>query len=159
MGFYFGADAERALGEDLTPTITAGEYLEAMTAGLEESIQAPRERCNPCLPGFRALAAGLAGRATLVFSAHVRRHPNDEHGYRLLGLAHLTWGNDRLAVKHLEIALGLLRRRAVHAMSLRDRLRLQCQAALLRIVLIRLHSRLGEVQATRWLVREGEELL
>jgi hypothetical protein len=64
-----------------------------------------------------------------------------------------------LAVKHLEIALGLLRRRAVRAISLRDKLRLQCEAALLRTVLIRLYSRLGEVQAVRWLVREGEELL
>jgi hypothetical protein len=89
----------------------------------------------------------------------VRRHPSDEHAYRLLGLAHLTWGNDRLAVTHLEIALGLLRRRAVHAMSLHDGLRAQCEAALLRIVLIRLHSRLGEIQAARRLVREGEELL
>lgn len=159
MGFFFGADAERALGEDLTPTITAGEYLAAMTTVLEGLTEAPRGGCHTCIPGFRALAAGLAGRATLVFSAHVRRHPNDEHAYRLLGLAHLTWGNDRLAAKHLEIALGLLRRRAVRAMSLSDMLRLQCEAALLRIVLIRLHSQLGEVQAARWLVREGEELL
>ncbi len=159
MGFFFGADAERALGEDLTPTVTAGEYLEAMTNVIQELTEAPRGRRHTCRLGFRALAAGLAGRATLVFSAHVRRHPSDEHAYRLLGLAHLTWGNDRLAVKHLEIALGLLRRRAVHAMSLRDRLRLHCEAALLRLVLVSLHSRLGEVQAARWLVREGEEFL
>jgi len=159
VGFFFGADAERALGEDLTPTVTAGEYLEAMTAVVEELTETPRGRCHTCLPGVRALAAGLAGRATLVFSAHVRRHPSDEHAYRLLGLAHLTWGNDRLAVRYLEIALSLLRRRAVHAMSLRGRLRAQCEAALLRIVLIRLHSRRGEIQAARRLAREGEELL
>lgn len=159
MGFFFGADAERTLGEDLTPTITAGEYLEAIAAGLEDLTEAPRGRCDTCLPGFRALAAGLPGRATLLFSAQVRRHPKDEQAQRLLGLAHLTWGNDRLAVKHLEIALGLLRRRVVHAMSLRDRLRLQCETALMRIVLIRLHSRLGEGQAALRLVREGEELL
>ncbi len=159
MGFFFGADAERALGEDLTPTITAGEYLSAMANVLEDLTEAPRGACNTCVPGFRALAAGLAGRATLVFSAHVRRHPNDEHAYRLLGLAHLTWGNERLAVKHLEIALGLLRRQADQAMSLHDMLRLQCEAALLRTVLIRLYSRLGELRAARWLVQEGEELL
>jgi hypothetical protein len=159
VGFFFGADAERALGEDLTPTITAGEYLEAMTDVIQELTESPRDRCHMCIPGIRALAAGFAGRATLVFSTHVRRHLSDEHTYRLLGLAHLTWGNDRLAVKHLEIALGLLRRRAVRAISLRDKLRLQCEAALLRTVLIRLYSRLGEVQAVRWLVREGEELL
>jgi hypothetical protein len=159
VGFFFGADAERALGEDLSPTVTAGEYLEAMTAVVEELAEAPRGRCHTCLPGLRALAAGLAGRATLVFSAHVRRHPSDEHAYRLLGLAHLSWGNERLAARHLEVALSLLRRRAGRAMSLRDRLRVQCEAALLRIVLIRLYSRLGEVQAARWLAREGAELL
>ncbi len=158
MGFFFGADAERALGRGLPPTVTAGEYLAAMTDVIQELTEA-RERCGPCLPGFRALAAGLAGRATLVFSAHVRCHPSDEHAYRLLGLAHLTWGNDRLAVKHLEIALALLRRRTAHAISLRDRLRLQCEAALLRMVLVRLHCRLGEVQAAHWLVHEGEALL
>lgn len=159
MGFFFGADAERTLGEDLTPTVTAGEYLEAMTAAVEELAEAPRGRCHTCRPGLRALAAGLAGRATLVFSAHVRRHASDEHAYRLLGLAHLTWGNERLAVRHLEIALGLLRRKADRAMSLSEQLRVQCEAAMLRIVLIRLHSRLGEIQAARWLAREGAELL
>jgi hypothetical protein len=44
-------------------------------------------------------------------------------------------------------------------MSLSEQLRVQCEAAMLRIVLIRLHSRLGEIQAARWLAREGAELL
>ncbi len=159
MGFFFGADEERALGEDLSPTITAGEYLSAMAGVLEAWVEAPRGRCHTYGAGFRALAAGLAGRATVFFSAHLQQHPSDEHAYRLLGLAHLSWGNDRLAVKHLEMALGLLRRKAAQAMALRDILRLQCEAALLRTVLIRLYSKLGDVQAARWLVREGEEWL
>ena len=159
MGFFFGADESRALGEDLSPTITAGEYRSAMAGVLEALTEGPRGRCHPCGAGFRALAAGLAGRATLVFSAHVQRYPSDEHAYRLLGLAHLSWGNDRLAVKHLETALRLLRRKAARAMGLREILRLQCEAALLRTVLIRLHSKLGEAQVARWLVREGEEWL
>lgn len=159
MGFFFGADAERALGEDLTPTITAGEYLEAMAAVIAGLTDASGGRCHVCRSGVRALSAGLAGRATLVFSAHVHRHPSDVRAYRLLGLAHLAWGNDRLAVKNLEIALGLLRRRAVHVMSLRDRLRLQCEAALLRMLLVRLHCRLGQRHAARWLAREVDQLL
>jgi len=148
VGFFFGASAERGLSEGLSPTITAAEYAEA-----------PRGRCQSCGQGFRYLAAGLAGRATMVFAAHVRRHAGDVHAYRLLGLAHLSWGNDRLAVKHLEIALGLLRRKAARANALCDLLRLQCEAALLRTVLIRLHLKLGEVEAAVWLVREGEASL
>ncbi len=159
MGFFFGADEERTLGEELRPTITAGEYRSAMAGVLEALMEGPAGQCHTCGAGFRALAAGLAGRATMVFSAHVRRYPSDEHAYRLLGLAHLSWGNDRLAVKHLETALGLLRRKAAQAMGLREILRLQCEAALLRTMLIRLHSRQGEVQVARGLVREGEAWL
>jgi len=154
VGFFFGADAERALGDDLSPTITAGEYLSMLREVLEALTEAPRSRCHECGAGFRYL-----GPATLVLSAHVRRHLGDDQAYRLLGLAHLNWGNERLAVKHLEIALGLLRRRAARATSLREALGLQCEAALLRTVLIRLHSRLGEALAARCLVREGEEWL
>lgn len=159
MGFFFGADAERTVGEHLCPTITAGEYRAAMATVLDTLHDTPRAVCHRCGAGFRALAAGLPGRATLVFSSHLRRHPSDAHAHRLLGLAHLTWGNDRLAVKHLEAALDLLRRKATRAMSLEDVLQLQCEAAVLRTLLIRLHARLGEVQATRSLVREAEEWL
>jgi hypothetical protein len=159
VGFFFGADEERTLGEDLSPTITTGEYRSAMAGVLEALTEGPRGRCHACGVGFRALAAGLAGRATLVFSAHVQRYPTDAHAYRLLGLAHLSWGNHGLAVQHLETALGLLRRKTAQAMGLREILRLQCEAALLRTVLIRLYSKQGEVQVVRWLVREGEEWL
>src|SRR3972149_511499 len=76
VGFFFGADEERALGEDLGPTITAGEYRSAMAGVLEALTEGPRGRGHPCGAGFRALAAGLAGRATLVFSAHVQRYPS-----------------------------------------------------------------------------------
>jgi hypothetical protein len=131
-----------------------------MMAGvLARFADAPRSPCPTCRDGFRCLAAGLAGRATLVFSTHAPGCHTEEHTYRLLGLAHLGWGNDRLAMKHLEIALSLLRRKAARPQSLSELLRLHCEAGVLRIVLIRLHRKLGEEQAARWLAREAEQTL
>jgi len=90
-----------------------------------------------------------------VFAEHVRCAPADEQTYRLLGLAHLAWGNLRAAAQALDIALGLVRRKLTRAIDLEERLRLQCEAALLRLVLIRVRLQLGERQAALWLVREG----
>jgi hypothetical protein len=77
-----------------------------------------------------------------------------EDAHRLLGLAHLAGGRVRSAVKHLEIALDLARRDARGALGMTEALRLQCEAARLRLVLIRLYVRLGDVRLARALARE-----
>jgi lipoprotein NlpI len=142
MGFYLGSGPERGLTEDVSPTITAREYVSALSCALTAMAEEPRGRCYHCRQGIRYLAGGLRGLAALVFAEHVERCPADEDAHRLLGLAHLSGGDLRAAVKHLEIALGLVRRKSARAIGLSEHLRLQCDAALLRLVLVRLHVKL-----------------
>jgi hypothetical protein len=84
--------------------------------------------------------------------------PNDASAHRLLGIAYLNQGKFEAAVKHLEIALGFLRREAAIERGLHDTLRIQCQAALLRLLLLQLHIRLGHGETARFLVEEGRTL-
>jgi hypothetical protein len=74
--------------------------------------------------------------------------------HRLLGLGHLAGGRVGPAVKHLEIALGLARRDARGALGMTETLRLQCEAARLRLVLMGLYMRLGDVHRASVLARE-----
>jgi hypothetical protein len=74
--------------------------------------------------------------------------------HRQLGLGHLAGGRVGPAVKHLEIALGLARRDARGALGMTETLRLQCQAARLRLVLMGLYVRLGDVHRASVLARE-----
>ncbi|MBI3454283.1 MAG: hypothetical protein HY002_00655 [Candidatus Rokubacteria bacterium] len=145
--------------EDWSPTITAREYVSALDTSLG-ALGEGRVRARYKYPlGLRYLATGLPGPAALVFSELVQRYPTDEHARRLLGIAYLSWGQLEPAVKHLEIALALLRRKAAGAVGFAETLRFQCEAALLRFVLVRLHMRLGEVEAAQWLVKEAQEIL
>lgn len=155
MGYYLGSDPRRGLTANGSPTITAAEYLAALSGVLPAVLGEPRSRCGRCRRGLRYLAEGLPGAASRVFAEHVQCAPADEHTYRLLGLAHLAWGNLRAAAHALDIALGLVRRNLTRAIGLEERLRLQCEAALLRLVLVRVRLQLGERQAALWLVREG----
>lgn len=159
MGFCFRPSRERGLPDDVSPTITAREYVSALSRVLATLPQESRGRCQLCSLGTCYLAAGSAGRAAIVFTEHVRRDPADEGAHRMLGLAHVSWGNLKSAVRHLEIALGLVRRKVARAVELRDVLQLQCEAALVRLVLIRLHVRLGEVKTAFWLAQEGQRLV
>jgi hypothetical protein len=63
------------------------------------------------------------------------------------------------AVAHLEIALRLVQRRARRAVGLAEVLRLECEAAKLRLLLIPLYMRLGEVDKARALAREAQATL
>jgi hypothetical protein len=159
MGFFFPSTRARALTEDWSPAITPREYVSALSTSLETLGEGRTRACSKYRLGLRYLATGLPGPASLVFSELVQRDPADEHARRLLGLAYLCWGQLEPAVKHLEIALALLRRKAAGAVGLVETLRLQCEAARLRFVLVRLHMRLGDVQAAQWLVKEAQEIL
>lgn len=158
MGFYFASEQARALTEGYAPTITPGEYASRFHSVI--ALVAEKEpRWRRCRLGLRYLATGLPEAAIEVFSGVVRRHPSDEHAHRLLGVTYLHESNFEAAVKHLEIALGLVRREAGGSIDLGEALRLQCEAALLRLVLVRLYMKVGRVQAVRRLVREGQEVL
>jgi tetratricopeptide (TPR) repeat protein len=108
--------------------------------------------------GVLYLATDRPERAAEVLSGLVERLPNDASAHRLLGIAHLNRRKFGAAVKHFEIALGLLRREAATERGLYEALRIQCQAALLRLLLVQLHVRLGHAEAARFLVEEGRTL-
>lgn len=159
MGFCFASDRTRALTEDYAPTITPGEYASELSGVMAMLAERREPRCHRCQLGLRYLATGLPDAAIGVFSSVLRRHPSDEHAHRLLGVTFLYRGDIEPAVTHLELALGLVRRNAAGAIGLGEMLRLRCEAALLRVVLVRLYMKLGQVQAVRRLVREGQEVL
>jgi hypothetical protein len=80
--------------------------------------------------------------------------PGGPGARRLLGPSHLVGGRVGPAVKHLEIALGLARRDARCALGMTEILRLRCEVARLRLVLMRLYMRLGDVHQATALARE-----
>lgn len=158
MGFYLRSERSRGLTKDLSPTITPGEYVAALSRVIRALAVSPDLERQCYQAGLVYLTTPLPRRAVQVFSDVVRRQPNDQGARRLLGIAHLRQGNPKAAVKHLEIALRLLRCEATARGGLYDALYFQCEAALLRLLLVPLHMRLGRVRAAYFLVKEGQGL-
>ena len=157
MGFYFGAEQERGPAEDCSPTFTAREYASQFSGALATCAQHPTRGCLRCARALRHLAAGQPAAAVLVLGGALQQYPQDEHLHRLLGTAHLACGSLRPALKHLEIALSLLRRKAARTVDLRAGLRLHCDAAVIRLMLLGLHTKLDQAPAARFLMLEGLE--
>lgn len=158
MGFYFGSDREEELTDCLSPTITPGEYVSALVRVIHTLAEGREWRCPRYRVGLLYLTVALPEPAVRVFSELVRQRPSDQTAHRLLGMAYLRQGNLKAAVKHFEIALGLLKREAAVRIGLDNALLAHCEGALLRLVLIPLHMRLGQTEAARCLVREGQTL-
>jgi hypothetical protein len=155
MGLYFGRAPGTAWGE-ISPSITAREYLSALSAATDLLGDSGR---GPDSPGSDHLGTGLHASALVALADRIRRRPEDEDAHRLLGLSHLAGGQVGPAVRHLEIALCLARRDARGALGMTETLRLQCEAARLRLVLMRLYMRLGDVRAACALAREIQAVL
>jgi hypothetical protein len=137
MGFYFGRATETARG-DVSPSITPREYVSALAAATD-LLRDPGPSVHG---GSRRLEARL-----------------DAESHRLVGLSHLAGGRVGLAARHLEIALGLVRRVMPRALGMTEALRLQCEAARLSLVLVRLYVRLGEIRQAHALAREIQAML
>ena len=105
---------------------------------------------------YRPAAAGAGASSVLLetLSRQARRHPDDPVVHRALGVAHLAAGNCRPAVRHLEIALNLLRMEPTTGACLRDTLRARLELALLLPVLVPLCIRLGRRETARRIVSE-----
>jgi hypothetical protein len=144
--------------EELSASITWCEYMSALDAATDPGAYVP---VHPHLDGLARPCPvnGLEENETALLCEQVRRRPEDETAHRLLGLGHLAHGRIGPAVRHLEIALRLVRDRARHAVGLTDALQRQCEAAALRLVLLRLHMRLGNVNRASALVQEAQALL
>ncbi len=98
------------------------------------------------------------GRSSVLLEAlsrRARRHPGDPVVHRALGIAHLAAGNARPAVRHLGIAMNLLRRDTTSGACLQDTLCARLELALLLPVLVPLCMRLGRRQTARRLVMEA----
>jgi hypothetical protein len=147
----------RAIQEP-SASITWCEYMAALDAATDPGA-CVRARAHPDGPARSCPVDGLEETETALLREQVRRRPEDETAHRLLGLGHLAHGRIGPAVRHLEIALRLVRGHARHAVGLTDALQRQCEAAVLRLVLLRLHVRLGNVNRASALAQEAQALL
>jgi hypothetical protein len=118
-----------------------------------------RARTHPDGPARPGPANGPKEPEAALLREQVRRRPEDERAQRLLGLVHLARGQIGPAVRHLEIALRLVRGHARRAVGLTDALQRQHEAAVLRLVLMRLHLRLGNAQRAASLAQENQAVL
>jgi Flp pilus assembly protein TadD len=157
MGLFF-ARTRRTPWDEPSASITWREYVAALSEATDPGDRGhgPGRVVPSAQPylGVRPEETALA-----VLSEQVRRKPEDETAHRLLGLTHLARGRIGPAVRHLEIAFRLVRRRAQRAVGLTDALQLQCEAATLRLVLIRLYMRLGRVDRACSLAQEAQVML
>ena len=157
MGLHFPRTGRKA-GDDLRASITWCEYVSALSAATDPG-DLGRGRTHTVTSGLPYLGVGPNETAVTALSEQVRRRPEDETAHRLLGLTQLARGRIGPAVKHLEIALRLVSHHARRAVGLTDALHLQCEAATLRLMLIRLYMRLGNVARARSLAREAQTVL
>jgi Flp pilus assembly protein TadD len=157
VGLHFPRTGRKAW-DDLTASITWCEYVSALSAVTEPGDQR-HGRKQTVTAGLPHVGVGPNETAVTALSEQVRRRPEDETAHRLLGLTQLARGRIGPAVKHLEIALRLVSHHARRAVGLTDALHLQCEAATLRLMLIRLHMRLGNVPRARSLAREAQTVL
>jgi hypothetical protein len=133
MGLYF-APTRRTWGEP-SASITWREYVEGLSAATD-----PAETATGVLPKELRLGPdGAAVDCPVSGSLPARGQAS--------------------TATHLEIALRLAQRRARRAVGLSEALRLQCEAAKLRLLLIPLYVRLGEVAKARSLAREAQAIL
>jgi hypothetical protein len=156
MGRYFPSHLRRIRGQ-LQPSVTWGEYRSALAqaTGPRDAAPAP-DRAD----GLAPLAPRRLDPASMaLLRTRVRDCPMDGAAQRLLGLGHAAEGRPEEAVRHLEVALGLLRLEARRAVGLGEALRLECEAATLRMVLMGLHRRLGNAQRLRALAQVGQTVL
>jgi hypothetical protein len=130
MGLYL-AGAGRTAGHEPSASITWLEYTEALSAALEAATDS-----GP---------AGPLVASTLFPTTDEVDEPASP------GLEE--------AAGHLEQALGHVWERASRSVGLVNALELQCEAARLRLLLMRLYARLGRAERVRALARETYAVL
>jgi hypothetical protein len=152
MGYYLAPTRLRGR-LNLRPTITVGEYSNALGAAIRTLAHAP-ERDSVYGFAARSLAAGDADRVVRTLSGVVRRHPTDPLARRILGIAHLHLHHLTAARTHLEVSLELLRRDARASLSLQHSLQTRLEATVVRLLLVGLYATQGRHDAARRLLLE-----
>lgn len=139
-------------------TITAGEYCQVMDDVLRTLRRRPElARIRYQVP-LCYLRMGRFPAAVGFLADVVSRRPDDQAAHRLLAIAHLSQGNPRAAVAHLEVARRLLQKEGAVSETLRECIRVQYEQALMRYVLISLYLQLGRMEDARALITEGQRL-
>jgi len=155
MGFYFASSETWTLWGEYAPTITAREYVSGLTDAQDALIGAWGARCRRCCLAACLIADGQPELAIEALREIVRRTPSHDHAHCLLGLAHLVRGDEERAIRHVEIAFDVARRKLTSARVLGEALRRQGEAALLRLLLLRLRIKVGRLDAARALLEDG----
>jgi Flp pilus assembly protein TadD len=157
VGLHFPR-TDRTTWGDLSASITWCEYASALSAATDPGDRGHgRGHTVPARLPYVGVEPNET--ALTAFAEQVRRRPEDETAHRLLGLTQLARGRTGPAVRHLEIALRLVAHHGQRAVGLTDALHLQCEAATLRLMLIPLYMRLGDVARARSLAREAQAVL
>src|SRR5713226_3137701 len=155
MGFYLGRRRTGDPTEDPSPIVTPWEYVSLLSDAIESGLQTPARRSDCYERGVAHLASGRPNSAVHAFGSFVRLYPGDPVGHRMLGFAHLTAGHFVAGFGHLVLALKILRRDGQLPLPLRERLRLQLEAGLVRLLLLPLCGRLGDRAAVNQLMFES----
>jgi hypothetical protein len=157
MGLHLPGTRETT-GEPLNPSITWREYSSALASVTPSGdIRGGTLALGAPMPPDRG--HGVDETTSAVLAARIRRRPRDPAAHRMLGLAHLAAGRDAAAVRHLETAYRLVGCDARLAVGLPEALRVQCEAALLRLALMGLYTRLGRADRAYSLAREAQAIL
>ncbi len=156
MGLYLGSSAGRMLPAWVEGTITPGEYRRAM-AHVLQTLREPPELSRRCYQ--RALSCLQTERfaaAAVCLADLVRREPRNHIAHRLLGIVLLARRHLSGATDHLEITYRLLKRQASVEKTLEGCLRVQCEAALVRYLLIPLYTETGRRRKALAIVAEDQ---
>jgi hypothetical protein len=148
MGFY-----RRAAQLPTLTVITPREFTALFAGALRMVMDSASEESDT----YRATPSKPRRSSVLLetLSRRARRHPDDPIAHRALGIAHLAAGNSRPAVRHLGIAMKLLRRDTTSGACLQNTLCARLEFALLLPVLVPLCMRLGRRETARRLVSEA----
>jgi len=155
MGFYFASPETCTLSGEYAPTITAREYVSGLADAQDALIGAWGARCRQCCLAACLIADGQPELAIEALRKIIRRAPSHDHAHSLLGLAHLVCGDEQRAIRHVEIAFDVAQRKLTSTSVLGEALRRQGEAALLRLLLLRLRIKVGRLDAARALLEDG----
>ena len=150
MGFYYPAARRRPSTHDGGFVVTPGEFTTIVAGALSAVIgTGGSDTYRPRFADPAGVSATLAN-----LSARVRRNPGDAEGHRMLGIAYLSVGNCKPAIRHLEIAVNILLGLSVVRGPLHSTLRARLELTLLVPILVPLYLRLGKSETLRRFLSE-----
>jgi hypothetical protein len=150
MGFYYRSARRRPSTHDDGFVVTPGEFTTIVSGALCAVIGTGGS--DTYRPGV-ADPAGVSARLANL-SARLRRNPGDAEGHRMLGIAYLSVGSRKPAIRHLEIAINILQGLSVAGGSLHSTLRARLELTLLVPILVPLYLRLGKSGKVRRFLSE-----